>query len=180
VVAATNLPLSQAVSSGRFRSDLRFRLAVVRLRLPALRDRLEDLPLLTHVFWRKAMADTGKRAVLGADALAGLGRHTWPGNIRELQNVISGLAVAAPMHGRVTRRHTSQVLNEISQPDHVTIVPLETARLAFERRIVAAALARHAGRRCAAAHDLGLTRQGLTKALRRLGLAGDEHAAGVA
>jgi DNA-binding NtrC family response regulator len=180
VVAATNLPLSEAVASGRFRDDLRFRLAVVRLRLPALRDRLEDLPLLTHVFWRKAMAETGKRAVLGADALAGLGRHTWPGNIRELQNVISGLAVAAPVHGRVTRRHAAHVLSEISQPDHVTIVPLETARLAFERRLVAAALARHAGRRGAAAHDLGLTRQGLAKALRRLGLAGDEHAAGVA
>ena len=180
VVAATNLALSEAVASGRFRDDLRFRLAVVRLRLPALRDRLEDLPLLTHVFWRKAMAETGKRAVLGADALAGLGRHTWPGNIRELQNVISGLAVAAPVHGRVTRRHAAHVLGELSQPDHVAIVPLETARLAFERRLVAAALARHAGRRCAAAHDLGLTRQGLAKALRRLGLAGDEHAAGVA
>jgi DNA-binding NtrC family response regulator len=180
VVAATNLPLSEAVASGRFRDDLRFRLAVVRLRLPALRDRLEDLPLLTHVFWRKAMAETGKRAVLGADALAGLGRHTWPGNIRELQNVISGLAVAAPVHGRVTRRHAAHVLGELSQPDHVAIVPLETARIEFERRLVAAALARHAGRRRAAAHDLGLTRQGLTKALRRLGLAGDEHAAGVA
>jgi DNA-binding NtrC family response regulator len=180
VVAATNLALSEAVASGRFRDDLRFRLAVVRLRLPALRDRLEDLPLLTHVFWRKAMAETGKRAALGADALAGLGRHTWPGNIRELQNVISGLAVAAPVHGRVTRRHAAHVLGELSQPDHVAIVPLEAARIAFERRLVAAALARHAGRRCAAAHDLGLTRQGLAKALRRLGLAGDEHAAGVA
>ena len=180
VVAATNLPLSEAVASGRFRDDLRFRLAVVRLRLPALRDRLEDLPLLTHVFWRKALAETGKRAVLSADALAGLGRHSWPGNIRELQNVISGLAVAAPVHGRVTRRHAAHVLSELSQPDHVAIVPLETARLAFERRLVAAALARHAGRRGAAAHDLGLTRQGLAKALRRLGLTGDEHAAGVA
>ena len=180
VVTATNLPLSEAVSSGRFRNDLRYRLSVVRLRLPPLRERLEDLPLLTHVFWRKALAETGKRAVLSADALAGLGRHSWPGNIRELQNVISGLAVAAPMHGRVTRRHAAQVLSEISQPDHATIVPLEAARVAFERRLVAAALARHAGRRCEAAHDLGLTRQGLSKALRRLGLAGDEHAAGVA
>ena len=104
-MAATNLALSEAVSSGRFRHDLRFRLAVVRIRLPALRDRLEDLPLLTHVFWRKAMLDTGKRAVLGADVLACLGRHAWPGNILEMQNVIAGLAVLAPAHGRVTRRH---------------------------------------------------------------------------
>ena len=180
IVTATNVPLQDAVAAGRFRDDLRFRLAVVRLKLPPLRDRLEDLPLLVHMFWRNAMADTRKRAVLGADVLACLGRYQWPGNIRELQNVISGLAVVAPTHGRVSRRHAAQVLTEIAQPDYATIVPLEIARLNFERRLVAAALARHAGRRVAAAHDLGLTRQGLAKALRRLGLIREEQAAGVA
>jgi two-component system NtrC family response regulator len=109
-----------------------------------------------------------------------LARHTWPGNVRELQNVIAGLAVVAPARGRVTLRHVDQVLapgGDLSEP---VGVPLDRARLAFERRLVAAALARHAGRRTAAATELGLTRQGLTKALRRLGLEADEPATGVA
>jgi DNA-binding NtrC family response regulator len=178
VVAATNLPLAEAVASGRFRDDLRFRLAVVRLRLPPLRDRVEDLPLLAHVFWRRALAETGKHAVLGPDALATLMRHAWPGNVRELQNVIAGVAVAAPSRGRVTDRHVRQVISHLANEEPP--VPLETARRVFERRVVTAALARHAGRRTRAARELGLTRQGLAKVMRRLGLQSREDAAGVA
>ena len=183
IVAATNLPLSEAVARGKFRDDLRFRLAVIGIRLPPLRERLEDLPLLIHVFWRRALAETGKRAVLTPAALARLARHSWPGNVRELQNIVAGLAVAAPSCGRVTDRHVNQVLthecgdtNESNQPG----LPLEAARRVFERRLVAATMARHAGRRSAAAQELGLTRQGLAKTLRRLGLAEDESTAGVA
>jgi two-component system response regulator HydG len=181
IVAATNVPLGEAVARGRFRDDLRFRLAVVGLRLPALRDRLEDLPVLTHVFWRRALTETGKRAYLGHDALARLARHAWQGNVRELQNAVSGLAVIAPTSGRVTARHVTQVLEQVSGSAEETVtqaLPLEDARRVFERRFVAATLARHAGRRSAAANDLGLSRQGLAKALRRLGLEGDR--AGVA
>jgi two-component system response regulator HydG len=178
VVAATNLSLAEAVAAGRFRDDLRFRLAVVRLRLTPLRDRIEDLPLLAHVFWRRALAETGKRAVLGPDALATLMRHGWPGNVRELQNVIAGLAVAAPGRGRVTDRHVRQVISHITNDEPP--VPLETARRGFERRVVTAALARHAGRRSRAARELGLTRQGLAKVMRRLGLQARDDAAGVA
>jgi DNA-binding NtrC family response regulator len=183
VVSATNVPLAEAVARGRFRDDLRFRLAVVTIRQPPLRDRLEDLPVLAHVFWRRAVAETGKRAYLGADALAQMTRHSWPGNVRELQNVVSGLAVAAPSCGRVTARHVGQVLQYVSGVEPAAsaqALPLEAARRVFERRLVASTLARHAGRRSAAAQDLGLTRQGLAKALRRLGLADEEDAAGVA
>ena len=178
VVAATNLPLSEAVAAGRFRDDLRFRLAVVRLRLPPLRERLEDLPLLAQSFWKRALTETGKRAMLGPDALSSLMRHPWPGNIRELQNVIAGLAVAAPARGRVTERHVRQVVSHLATEEPP--VPLETARRVFERRVVTAALVRHAGRRTRAAEELGLTRQGLTKLLRRLGLRAPEDSAGVA
>ncbi len=173
VVAATNTPLGEATASGRFRMDLRFRLAVVSVRLPPLRERFEDVPLLAHVFWRRAMVETGKRAWLAADAMATLTRHVWPGNVRELQNVISGLAVAAPSHGRVTAEHVGRVLagaDGAPLPAGPDPQPLEAARLVFERRHVAGVLARHAGRRAPAARALGLTRQGLTKALRRLGL----------
>ena len=139
------------------------------------------MPLLAHAFWRQVLADTGKRAVLTPDALATLCRHHWPGNVRELQNVIAALAVLAPARGRVTARHVAQALESagaIASPD--PCVPLEDARRLFEQRTVAAALARHGGRRTAAARELGLTRQGLAKALRRLGLKPDEDSRGVA
>jgi len=170
VIAATNTELAGAVAAGRFRDDLRFRLAVVRVRIPPLRDRVEDVATLARVFWRRAAAEAGTRAELGPDAVARLTRHHWPGNVRELQNVISSLVVSLPGRGRIGARHVDQVLSHAASGDD-PVVHLETARRTFERRVIAAALVRHAGRRGAAASELGLTRQGLAKALRRLGLA---------
>ena len=178
VIAATNANLADAVAAGRFRDDLRFRLAVVKIRLPPLRDRLEDVASLAQVFWRRAAAEAGTRAVLAPDAVARLGRHPWPGNVRELQNVISSLVVSVSARGRVAARQVDQVLSQSAAPAD-PVMRLETARRTFERRVIAAALVRHAGRRVAAASELGLTRQGLSKALRRLGLAADEDAAGL-
>ena len=180
VVAACNVPLPAAVARGVFRDDLRFRLAVIRISLPPLRDRAEDIPGLAHMFWRRVASESGTRATLGADALARLVRHPFPGNIRELQNVVAALAVLAPNRGRVTASHVEQVLANTEPNAPVPAIRLEAARMTIERRVVAAALVRNAGRRTAAARDLGLTRQGLTKALRRLGISDDELTAGVA
>jgi len=170
VIAATNLPLGDGVAQGRFREDLLFRLAVVRMRMPALRDRLEDVPLLAQAFWKPLLADSGKRAVLGPDAIAELCRHRWPGNIRELQNVMAALSVAAPPRGIVRARHVSVVLAGVTASAG-PVARLEVALRGFERQVVSAALVRHSGRRTSAARELGLSRQGLTKAIRRLGIA---------
>jgi DNA-binding NtrC family response regulator len=169
VVGATNLPLADAVGSGRFREDLRFRLAVVRIRVPPLRERIEDVPLLARAFWKRLSADAPTRACLGPDAVASLCRYGWPGNVRELQNVVSALVVSAPSRGVVTSRHVSAALG-VSSAEDVAVMRLDAAVRGFERRMVAAALARNGGRRTRAARELGLTRQGLTKAIRRLGL----------
>jgi two-component system response regulator HydG len=170
VVAATNLPLAQAVGAGKFREDLLFRLAVVRIRVPPLRDRVEDIPLLAQAFWRSLTADTNKQALLGPDAIAALCRHRWPGNVRELQNVVAGLVVAAPSRGRVGARHVAQLLAGSAPDAEPVFMTLETARRALERRMLTAALARHGGRCGRAARELGLSRQGLAKAMKRLGL----------
>jgi transcriptional regulator with PAS, ATPase and Fis domain len=123
-------------------------------------------------------AERGVRARLGPDAIAAFCQHSWPGNVRELQNTIAGLLVAVPSRGRVTERHVRHVLSTASAEG--SALSLTAAREVAERRAVAAALARHAGRRSKAASELGLSRQGLTKALRRLGLTGLDRSAGVA
>jgi DNA-binding NtrC family response regulator len=180
IIAATNRPLADASAQGLFRDDLLFRLAVVRCRLPPLRERIEDVPLLAHAFWRRMAPETGKAAALGPDAIAALCHHRWPGNVRELQNIVAALLVIAPTRGRISARHVQQVLGEPGPARVQPGVSLQTARLALERRVVSDALARHAGRRAATARELGLSRQGLAKAIKRLGLAHPEPAAGVA
>ena len=88
--------------NGRFRTDLRFRLDVLRIAVPPLRDRIADIPLLAQHFWRQA-TDAGRlQATLAPDALAALSRYDWPGNVRELQNAIAWMAVHAPRRGRVS------------------------------------------------------------------------------
>jgi DNA-binding NtrC family response regulator len=172
VVSATNRRLAAEASRGAFREDLLFRLAVIRVWLPPLRDRREDLPLLAQAFWRRLVEQGATRAVLSPDALTALGRHSWPGNIRELQNTMCALVVGASSRGRVTARHVEKVIGAgVSDfADEQPILSLDEARLAWERRTISAALARHSGSRSATARELGLSRQGLGKALRRLGL----------
>jgi transcriptional regulator with PAS, ATPase and Fis domain len=170
VIAATNVSLADAVARGRFREDLLFRLAVVRVRMPPLRDRIEDVPRLALAFWRALASEARTTATLGPDALGALCRHSWPGNVRELHNVIAALAVAAPPRGTVRARHVIDVLIASgSTPDHPPD-RLQAAMKGFERRMVAAALARNGGSRSVTARELGLSRQGLTKAIRRLGI----------
>jgi two-component system response regulator AtoC len=180
VIAATNRPLRALVAAAAFREDLLFRLAVVRIQVPPLRDRLEDLPLLVQAFWKSMRKGAETRAVIGADALRRLVQHTWPGNIRELQNTVAALIVVAPARGRVSARHVDHVLAESGGVMPPPPASLDRARTEYERHMVMTALARNAGRRTAAARELGLTRQGLAKAIKRLRVDAPAAMAGVA
>ena len=170
VVAATNRRLEDEVQAGRFRSDLRFRLDVVRIAVPPLRERTPDIPLLAAHFWQDASARVGSRATLSGDALAALARYDWPGNVRELQNVIAWIAVHSPRRGRVGPSALPRHVAQATVPVHGTF---EAAREEFERRFVRAALAGANGQRSRAAEALGVTRQGLSKMMRRLGIEAD-------
>ncbi len=89
VIATTNRDLAAEATAGRFRQDLFFRLSVIPVRIPPLRERLDDIPVLAHRFALRAAADSGKDiAGISPEALALLQRHEWPGNVRELQHVI--------------------------------------------------------------------------------------------
>jgi len=174
VIAATNVALDRAVQAGTFRADLFYRLDVVRVHMPALRERREDIPQLTAHLWRDYAARVGCRARLDDSVVRALARHDWPGNVRELQNTLAALAVNAPVRGRVTladlstewrARESNTAPGEADEPGG-----LDAARRAFDATFVREALCRAGGRPSAAARDLGLTRQGLTKLVRRLGL----------
>jgi transcriptional regulator with PAS, ATPase and Fis domain len=167
VVAATNRCLEAEVAAGRFRADLRFRLDVVRIVLPPLRDRADEVPGLARRIWSETIDRVGSRATLGDDVLAALARYDWPGNVREMQNVMASLAVNGPRRGRI---HASLLPAHVARAGAAASVGFEEARLEFERRFVRAALARAGGRRTAAANQLGVSRQGLAKIIKRLGI----------
>jgi DNA-binding NtrC family response regulator/tetratricopeptide (TPR) repeat protein len=168
IVAASNRPLDAAAAGGRFRTDLLFRLAVIRLAVAPLRDRPADIHALVCLFWRTATERTGSRATLDPDTLAALARYDWPGNVRELQNVVSALAVYAPRRGRVGVSALPPTIAAAASAR--PRASLDEARRAFERQFVSAALAQAGGQHVRAAGALGVSRQGLAKLIKRLGL----------
>jgi transcriptional regulator with GAF, ATPase, and Fis domain len=167
IVSATNRDLTREVAAGRFRLDLLYRLDVLHIIVPPLRDRPDDIPLLVEHFWREAAGRLGSRATLSAAAIASLARYKWPGNVRELQNVLAALAVRVARRGVVA----PEVLPPQFREHHSSpSCRLEQARRTFEEGFVRAALVRTGGRRAQAAAELGITRQGLTKLMTRLGI----------
>ena len=168
LIAATNRSLAGEAQAGRFRQDLLYRLDVIRITVPPLRERIEDIPLLAARFWRDAAERISSKAVLGQPALAALARYDWPGNVRELQNVLASLAVSAPVRGVIPASAMPAAIAHAGKLD--ARETLDTARRQFEERFVRAALARAAGHRGQTATALGVSRQGLAKLMQRLQL----------
>ncbi len=173
IVAATNRDLRAEAAAARFRIDLLYRLDVVRIAAPPLRERREDIACLADHFWREAADRVGSRATLAAATMAALARYDWPGNVRELQNVLAALAVRSPKRGVVP---PTALPPPFAPPAMDTggrgeeSCRLDDARRGFEARFVRAALVRTGGHRARAATELGVTRQGLTKLMTRLGI----------
>jgi transcriptional regulator with GAF, ATPase, and Fis domain len=167
IVAATNRDLRAEVAASRFRLDLLYRLDVVRIVVPPVRERREDIATLAEHFWREATARVGSRATLSAATVAALARYDWPGNVRELQNVLAALAVRSSRRGVVPPAALPPLFGESRAEETWR---LDQARRTFDERFVRAALVRTGGHRARAASELGVSRQGLTKLMTRLGI----------
>ena len=165
LITATNRDLRAEVAAGRFRLDLLYRLDVIRVVLPALRERREDIAVLAEHFWRESAERVGSHATLSTSTIAALSRYDWPGNIRELQNVLASLAVRCPRRGAVL---PSALPVHFGDREVVGSLRLESARRTFDRAFVRAALVRAGGHRARAAEELGVSRQGLAKLMARL------------
>src|SRR5262249_22383116 len=166
VIAATNVNLREMVAAGRFREDLYFRLAVVVVKVPALRESGSDIGVLANEFRRRYRAQHGKPATTFApDALRALDLYSWPGNVRELQNRVQRAVIMAE-----TRRVTARDLELSDVAGSVPPQSLKEAREHVEREMVREALRRHDGKITSAALDLGISRPTLYELMEKLGV----------
>ncbi len=175
VIAATNRDLRAEVNAGRFRLDLYHRLAVVTLDLPPLRDRSEDLPLLVEHFLRELGSSAEVEDVFDADAIAELERHAFPGNVRELKNLVEATLTLGEAPSLTSRPAEAAAI-----PDDVTDarldLPFRDAKReivdAFERRYLTRWLDRTGGNVAKVARESGLDRSYVTDLVRKHGLKG--------
>lgn len=177
VVAATNRNLIEACDEGRFRADLYDRLNVVPLALPPLRARREDIPLLAAGFLSAAARQNDRPGVrLSPEAAESLGRHSFPGNVRELKNLIERLVILSP-DDTITGSDVEHALGMGGAPKPTGLyrpdVPYRVLVEEAERTILEEALAQNAGQMTATARGLGLERSHLYKKAKSLGLRGD-------
>jgi two-component system response regulator PilR (NtrC family) len=185
VLAATNRDVEADVASGKFRQDLYYRLNVIRLTLPPLRDRLDDIPLLAETFIQRFSAEMGKQVVgFTPDGLRALTAYRYPGNVRELENVIERAVALSGSRVIGLGDLPESISGHASAPAQSLLdLPAEGLNLddvlnEAERRLLLAALERTGGVRKRAADLLGITFRSLRYRLQKQGLSDDEDSEG--
>jgi two-component system response regulator HydG len=172
IVAATNRDLEDEIRRGTFRSDLYYRLNVITLHLPPLRDRLDDLPILTEHFLRSFAASRGREPLqLAAAAVEALQAYDWPGNVRELENALERAAVLTPrgeigldaLPDRISAPRAAPIVSDRLPPNP----PLEI----IERAYIHWVLQAESGNKTRAAEILGIDPSTLYRKLIRYGMA---------
>ncbi len=188
VLSTTNRDLHAEIAVGRFREDLYYRLAVVPLKVPALRERREDVPPLAQVFMARSAETAGMQPrELSTDALAALQAYDWPGNVRQLRNLIDWLLIMAP--GSTTDAIRADMLPpevganapallNIDPTADIIGLPLREARDLFETQYLQAQLLRFGGNISRTAQFVGMERSALHRKLKQLGVNSDEKVGG--
>jgi two-component system nitrogen regulation response regulator NtrX len=174
VLAATNKDLPSEIRAGRFREDLYFRLNVIPIFVPPLRERAQDIPLLADHFMALMAEEYGRRPKrLAPEAGARLQQYSWPGNVRELRNTIERLIIMVA--GDTITAQDLAFLGRDGAPSAVqpggVTMPLADARDAFERDFILRALAANQGNMSKTAEALGVERSNLYKKMKSLGMA---------
>jgi two-component system nitrogen regulation response regulator NtrX len=174
VIAATNKDLTDEIKAGRFREDLYFRLAVVPLRVPPLRERAEELIQLAEAFIIRISRNYGKPPKrLSPDARDTLLRHDWPGNVRELKNLMERAMILARTQEITTRDLGPLAARHLAEPDPFSFPDfpsLKEAREWFESVYIQRELKLQNGNMTRVAERLGLDRSNLYKRLKALGV----------
>jgi len=168
IIAATNRNLEAEIEAGRYREDLYYRLNVLPLRVPSLRERTNDIPILAAAFVAEFCAAAGvKKKVISESAMAQLRRHTWPGNVRELRNLMERLVIMSA--GEVIEARDLPPLGRVAAAsDRGPHRTLAAARRSFERDFLAARLREHDGNIARTAEAIGIARESLSRKLKRL------------
>ena len=187
VLAITNKDLQAEIAAGRFREDLFYRLAVVPLRMPALRERREDVPVLAQHFLERSAESSGIPVRdLSTDAVTALQAYDWPGNVRQLRNLMDWLLIMAPGGaGEAIRAEmlppeigaAAPALFNSDPTADIMALPLREARDVFETQYLQAQLLRFGGNISRTATFVGMERSALHRKLKQLGVGGDERTA---
>lgn len=176
IIAATNRNLKEMVEQGTFREDLYYRLNVINITVPSLRDRKEDIPLLAEFFLNKAQAanGAGPKKILTKRALEKLYDYTWPGNVRELQNEMERLIVLAGPENKITADMLSPKILELGDKTKVQGArlhgKLKDALEDLERDMIREGLRRTGWNKSKLAKELGISRAGLIMKVEKYGL----------
>lgn len=166
IIAATNADLKDAIAQGKFREDLYFRLAVVVVQLPPLRDRGDDVIMLARELLQRIAVQNGRTGLAFApDTLRAIQRQAWTGNVRELQNRVQRAVIMAE-----GKRVTIDDMELNHDASSVAPLTLREARETVERDVVQQALRRHAGKISSAAIELGVSRPTLYELMEKLGI----------
>ena len=174
IIAATRRDLQQEVEDGRFRDDLYYRIRIIPIELPPLRERSEDIPLLAAFFATRYGAKLGHRFDFAPDTLRCLSNHPFPGNVRELENLVHRIAalttvdVIEPQH--LPEDYAAQCRPSVPIAGNLFRGTLAEMSSAFERRVLEELLERHQGHRGHMAEALGISRKNLWQKLKSYGL----------
>jgi two-component system nitrogen regulation response regulator NtrX len=187
VIATTNRDLAAEIAAGRFREDLFYRLNVVPLRVPSLRERRDDIPLLARHFLARSAETSGlPLRDLAEDALAVLQAYDWPGNVRQLRNLMDWLLIMAPGEAKepIRAEHLPPDIGAAAPPvlrpdrsGEIMALPLRDARELFEKQYLLAQLNRFGGNISRTASFVGMERSALHRKLKSLGVNAEDRIA---
>jgi len=190
VIATTNKDLQAEIAAGRLREDLFYRLSVVPLRVPALRERREDVPTLARHFAARSVETSGLAPRdLAEDTIAALQTYDWPGNVRQLRNLIDWLLIMAPGEAGAPIRaealppeivSAAPAMLRLDRSSEIMTLPLREAREMFEKQYLEAQLLRFGGNISRTANFVGMERSALHRKLKFLGVQAEDRASGTA